>query len=168
MLTTPNATDRITIAASPLQVYGLIANLDAMTDLAEECSGYRVLDGPTHPAQVGTRFQGKNRNGWRRWSTTCAVTDADPGRRFAFDVSVGRFPASRWQYDIEAVDGRDDSGEVTVIESTWDRRARWARIVGGLGAGVMDRDRANRDHIAATLRRLKQRAEAESKGHPRT
>lgn len=167
MLPTPNVTDRITISASPLQVYWLIADLETMTGLAQECSGYRVLDGPARPAQVGTRFQGHNRNGWRRWSTTCVVTDADPGRRFAFDVSVAGIPAARWQYDIQAVDGRADSGEVMVIESAWDRRARWARIVGGLGAGVMDRDRANRDHIAATLQRLKAHAEAESKEHPR-
>ena len=34
-----------------------------------------------------------NRNGVpRRWTTTCTVTDAEPGRAFAFDVEVPRHP----------------------------------------------------------------------------
>jgi hypothetical protein len=101
-------------------------------------------------------FKGTNRNGWRRWTTTCTVTDAEPGRRFAFDVRHTVVPISRWQYEIEPT-----AGGCTVTESTWDRRPGWFKGVAALATGVPQRTDANDAHIAATLQRLKARAEAE-------
>lgn len=100
-------------------------------------------------------FKGTNRNGWRRWTTTCTVTDAEPGRRFAFLVSHAGVPISRWQYDITSADGG-----CTVTESTWDRRPGWFRKVAGMSTGVTDRAAANAEHIQLTLQRLEQRAES--------
>ena len=37
-------------------------------------------------AGPGAVFKGHNRNGGKSWTTTCTVTDAEPGRVFAFDV----------------------------------------------------------------------------------
>ena len=73
----------------------------------------------------------------------------------AFDVSYHGVPISRWAYDIEAT---GDGCRVT--ESTWDRRPRWFKGIGGLATGVMDRATANRAHAEATLLRLKGRVEA--------
>ena len=65
----------------------------------------------------GAVFKGHNRNGVFRWSTTCTVTDAEPGRLFAFDVRYFGVPVASWRYDIA-----DRGGGCRVTEGTWDRR----------------------------------------------
>lgn len=105
-------------------------------------------------ASPGSVFKGHNRNGAKSWSTTCTVTDAEPGKAFAFDVKSLVFPVAHWRYDIAASDGG-----CTVTESTWDRRAGWFKKIAGLATGVSDRDGANAEHIRLTLQRLKERAE---------
>jgi hypothetical protein len=152
--TEPSATGTVEINAPPEAVYALITDLRVMSELAEETAVMRWQDGAS-AATPGAIFKGTNRNGWRRWTTRCRVTDAEPGRRFAFDVSHTRVPISRWQYDLAAT----DTG-CTVTESTWDRRPAWFKTPAGLVTGVMNRTGANTAHIDATLRRLKARAEA--------
>lgn len=150
----PSATGTVEIAAAPEAVYALITDLGVMSELAEETTVMRWRDcGPA--ATPGAIFRGTNRNGWRRWTTKCRVTDAEPGQRFAFNVSHTGVPISRWQYDLVA-----SSGGCTVTESTWDRRPGWYKAPAGLVTGIMNRAGANADHIEATLQRLKARAEA--------
>jgi hypothetical protein len=151
--TEPSARSSVQVNASPAAVYALITDLDAMSQIAEETAVMRWHKGTA--AAPGAVFKGTNRNGWRRWTTKCQITDADAGRRFAFNVSHTGVPISRWQYDIS-----DSDGGCTVTESTWDRRPGWYKTPAGLVTGVMNRAGANSDHIQATLRRLKARAEA--------
>jgi uncharacterized protein YndB with AHSA1/START domain len=151
--TEPSATSTVEIAAPPAAVYALVTDLKAMSELAEETAVMRWHKGSSS-AKPGAVFRGTNLNGWRRWTTTCKVTDAEPGQRFAFEVSHTRVPISRWQYDIAP----SDSG-CKVTESTWDRRPGWYKLPAGLTTGVMNRSGANADHIQTTLQRLKARAE---------
>jgi hypothetical protein len=153
----PTATGEIAVAADPRAVYALLTDLEVLGELADEAVAMRWVSGSS--ALPGAVFRGHNRNGWRRWSTTCTVTDADPGHVFAFDVhhTPPRVPVSRWQYDIAATDGG-----CVVTESTWDRRPGWFRAPAQLATGVRDRSGANAAHIATTLQRLKARAEAGS------
>ena len=151
----PSASSSVEINAAPEAVYALITDLDAMSQLAEETAAMRWRSGSA--AQPGAVFKGTNRNGWRRWTTKCRVTDAEPGSRFAFNVSHTGVPISRWQYDISAT-----SGGCTVTESTWDRRPGWYKAPAGFVTGVMNRAGANSEHIQATLQRLKTRAETGS------
>jgi hypothetical protein len=148
----PSARASVEVAADAAAVYALITDLDTLAELAEETTRMRWVDGGA--ARAGAVFRGSNRNGWRRWTTTCTVTDAEPGRRFAFDVQHTVVPISRWQYDITPT-----AEGCTVTESTWDRRPAWFRGIAGLATGVPDRSTANTAHIEATLRRLKSRAE---------
>jgi hypothetical protein len=149
----PNATSSVEINAAPATVYALITDLDAMTEIAEEPAAMRWAKGGS--AAPGAVFKGTNRNGWRRWTTKCTITDASPGEKFAFLVSHAGVPISRWQYDIAAAgDG------CTVTESTWDRRPGWYKKPAELATGVSNREGVNGDHIQATLQRLKKRAEA--------
>ena len=148
----PTATGRIEIAASPQRVYDLVTDLAAMAEIAEETAALKWRRGST--AEPGAVFRGTNRNGWRRWTTTCTVTDAEPGRRFAFEVRHTGVPIARWQYDIEA-----DGTGCTVTESTWDRRPSWFAPLAGRVTGTPDRDSRNTRHIEATLKRLKEHAE---------
>jgi hypothetical protein len=148
----PSATSSVEINAAPATVYALITDLAAMSEIAEETAVMRWAKGDS--AAPGAVFKGTNRNGWRKWTTKCTITDAAPGERFAFNVSHTGVPISRWQYDIAA------SGEgCSVTESTWDRRPRWYKTPAGLATGVMNRAGANADNIQATLQRLKKRAE---------
>lgn len=148
----PSASSSVEIKAAPETVYALITDLDAMSEIAEETAAMRWASGTS--AQPGAVFKGTNRNGWHKWTTKCKVTDADPGAKFAFNVSHTGVPIARWQYDIAA-----SGGGCTVTESTWDRRPGWYKTPAGLFTGIMNRAGANADHIQATLQRLKTRAE---------
>ena len=86
-----DASASVDISAAPDKVYGLITDLPTMVELAEETAKMRWAKGGT-AAAPGAVFRGTNRNGWRRWTTTCKVTDADPGKRFAFNVSHTKVP----------------------------------------------------------------------------
>lgn len=143
----------IEINASPDAVYALVADLDTLSDLADETTGITWRKGDS--AQPGSVFTGHNKNGKHTWSTTCTITDAEPGSRFAFDVKHMVFPVSRWQYDFEPA----DSGGCRVTERTWDRRPGWFAKVAVRATGVSDRESANAEHMRATLARLKKAAE---------
>lgn len=126
-----------------------------MAALAEEANSMEWCTGDA--AQPGAVFKGRNTNGAKKWTTTCTVTDAQPGKVFAFDVKSMIVPVSHWRYDIEPVDGG-----CRVTEQTWDRRPGWFRKPAGIATGVTDRTSANAKNIELTLGRLKARAEAAS------
>ncbi|MGB7364132.1 MAG: SRPBCC family protein [Rhodococcus sp. (in: high G+C Gram-positive bacteria)] len=149
------ATGTVTVKAAGNAVYSLLTDLNRLAEFADEAHAMQWKDGAS--AAPGARFIGRNRNGIHRWSTTCTVTDADPGRVFAFDVHYSplRIPISHWRYDIEAA-----SSGSSVTERMWDRRPGWFVGIGGLATGVSDRARANTANIRATLERLRHAAEA--------
>jgi Polyketide cyclase / dehydrase and lipid transport len=151
-MTDPCVTATVHIDAPPDVVYGLITDLPTLAALAEEAVAMEWRKGGA--VRPGAVFVGHNENSGRRWTTKCTVTDAEPGRVFAFDVRHTVIPIARWQCDIVAADGG-----CQVIESTWDRRPGWFRKLAGKATGVPDRAAANSEHIELTLRCLKQRAE---------
>jgi hypothetical protein len=143
-----------TIAATPSKLYELVSDVTRMGEWSPETTSCRWLGGATGP-EVGARFTGANRDGWRRWSTTCSVVEADAGSRFAFDVSVGPFPVSRWTYDFVARDGG------CLVRETWtDRRQGWMVKLSPVVMGVRDRGQHNRDGMTATLSALRRAAES--------
>lgn len=144
------------IDASPETVWALVSDVPRMGQWSPETTGCRWLDGAAGP-EVGARFRGSNRKGFRRWSTTCEVTAAEPGRRFSFDVSSGGLPISTWTYAFTA----EGSGTLAV-ESWTDRRPAWLRVLGVPMMGVADRAAHNRRGMQATLAALKAAAESTS------
>jgi Polyketide cyclase / dehydrase and lipid transport len=148
-----SAQSEVDIDAAPETVYALITDLPTLASLAEEAAAMRWRKGDA--ARPGAVFKGTNRNGIRRWTTTCTVTDAEPGSAFAFDVGYFGIPVAHWRYDIAAVDGG-----CRVTERMWDRRPGWFVKPGGLATGVADRPSVNTEHIKVTLGRLKAKAEA--------
>jgi hypothetical protein len=149
----PAAGADVTIDAPPDAVYALITDLPTLVLLGDEVTAMHWRKGTS--AQPRAVFKGENRNGSHKWTTTCRVTEADPGNAFAFDVSYLGLPIARWRYDIEAL----GSEGCRVTEQTWDRRPAWFRPAGGIATGIKDRAGANSAHIKATLQRLKERAE---------
>lgn len=149
----PAVSADITIAADPATVYHLITDLDVLSELAAETTSMTWTKG--NNAHAGAVFKGSNRNGKRTWTTTCTVTDAQPGKAFEFQVRSLMIPIARWRYDLAETDGG-----CLVTESTMDLRPAWFRPIGTLATGVKDRAATNADHIRHTLERLKARAEA--------
>ncbi|KUJ67137.1 polyketide cyclase [Streptomyces albus subsp. albus] len=157
----PAATGTVTIRTTRADAYRVISDPLAMARLAEEAHRARWLHGAT-TARVGARFRGYNRNGFRRWVTTCRITDADPDRCFAYEVTASplRIPIARWCYDIEPT-----TEGCAVTETTWLRAPLWFIPIAMLVTGIVDRPGANGAHIATTLQRLKRHLEAASSPH---
>ena len=137
-----SATRRIEAPADVL--YSLVSDVTRMGEWSPENVGARWLGAATAP-QIGARFRGSNRRGWRRWSTTCTVVTADPGRTFAFHVDVAGIPASRWAYEFKA-----DAGGTLVTETWSDRRPRWLAVLAGATMGIDDIRAHNDANIRTT------------------
>ena len=152
----PAAGADVTIDAAPEKIYALITDLPTLASLGEEIATIQWHKGDA--VAPGAVFKGHNRNGSKKWTTTCTVTEAEPGRVFAFDVRHTVLPIAHWRYDIEPADGG-----CRVTERTWDRRPGWFAKVAGVATGVHDRRAANAEHIQATLQRLKEKAESAAK-----
>ena len=146
--------DSIEIAAPAHKVYDMVSDVPRMSEWSPEQVATKWVGGASGP-EVGARFRGTNRNGWRRWSTSCKVTDAQPGKRFAFRVSAYGMPVADWVYEF-APSGTGCS----VTESTTDRRGFVIRHAGGLVTGVRNRPTRNVENIRQTLAALKKAAES--------
>ena len=72
-----SAQAEVSINADATSVYHLITDLPTLASLAEEAHPMEWRKGGA--AVPGAVFKGRNRNGLHRWSTTCTVTDAEPG-----------------------------------------------------------------------------------------
>lgn len=157
----PIATGRITVNASPAEVYRIVSDPPVMITFAEEAYRARWLGRPARAA-VGARFRGYNRKGRRRWFTNCTVVAAHENERFAYDVDAPLgLPISRWQYDIAPA---DDGRGCTVTETNWLRVPMWFIPIAIALTGTVDRPAHNARNIATTLGRLK--AHLEGTGAP--
>lgn len=104
----------ITVSATPAEVYDHLTDLAKLADLSPEnvrCELHKDSDDVT----VGARFRGYNKAGDYEWHADCVVTEADPGRSFAFEVPPGFEHATTWRYDLAA---SDDGG--TVVTESFD------------------------------------------------
>jgi Polyketide cyclase / dehydrase and lipid transport len=136
------------IAASSDELWARVSDVTRMGELSPESAGGQWIGGATGPA-VGARFKGKNQNGKKRWSTVAKITDCEPGRVFAFEVSSGPLKVARWEYRFEPT----DTG--TTVTETWiDQRGRIVTVLGKPVSGVADRASHNRTTMEATLAAL--------------
>ncbi|MCB1014804.1 MAG: SRPBCC family protein [Acidimicrobiales bacterium] len=143
------------VAASPSDLYAMVSDVERMGEWSPENVSCRWADGASGPT-VGARFSGRNRRGWRRWSTVNEVVEADPGRVFAFRTSSMGLPVARWRYTFA---GDEPDGPCTVTETWVDERGALIRVAGRLATGVADRASHNRDGMRQTLEALKAAAE---------
>jgi uncharacterized protein YndB with AHSA1/START domain len=151
----------IDVDAPPDAVWKLITDLPGMGRLSPENVGGRWVGGATE-ATVGARFRGANRQAWRRWSTQVRVTECEPARAFAFDVSSLGLAVSRWSYELTP-----RSGGCTVRETWTDRRGSVMDALGRAVSGVADRAGFTGRSIEQTLAALKEAAESEAGGRAR-
>ncbi|HEX2176178.1 MAG TPA: SRPBCC family protein [Nocardioidaceae bacterium] len=149
-------TDSIEVAAEPEAVYALVSDLPRMGSWSPECTGI-TWRGDVRAPVVGARFIGHNRRGKVRWATFGEVVAAEPGRAFAFEITVGPLKVARWEYLLDAT-----STGCTVTERWTDRRSAPVRAL--LDATMGSREQANIRGMRATLQALK--TEAERVAHP--
>ncbi|WP_433246753.1 SRPBCC family protein [Streptosporangium sp. CA-135522] len=150
----PSASVSIHVSAPPAVVYALVTGIGDMGEWNVECRSARWL-GPVREARPGARFRGGNSLGWRRWSTLCTVTAAEPGRVFAYHVrAAGLLDVAVWRFGITPT----ETG-CHVEQSTWDTRGPLMMIIGRLVTGVRDRAAHNEANMRRTLEGLKRVAE---------
>lgn len=137
-----------TMRATPEKVWGLISDVTRMGEWSPETTRAVWTRGGRAPA-LGARFKGTNQMGSKTWSSTGTVTGCEPGRRFAFDVSIGPFMVAEWAYELEpTVDG-------CVVSELWqDRRGGLVTWLSPAITGTKDRARRNEETMTATLERL--------------
>lgn len=146
--------DTVEVAAPPEQVWALVSDLPAMGRFSPESTGGRWVRG-AGPA-VGSVFRGTNAQGRRTWSTRSTVVEAEPGRRFCFDVSSVGLAVARWSYDVAP------TATGCLVTETWeDRRGALVAKAGVLLTGVADRTAFTRESIASTLQQVKAHAEGD-------
>src|SRR5581483_8485293 len=144
-----------TVNAAPDAVYDIVSDLPNMGRLSPENTGGKWLGGATGPA-VGARFRGNNKDGWRRWSTSVTVTQADRGKRFAFRVTSGPVKVADWAFEFETKDGATTS----VTEIWEDLRPGSMKALSGPVMGVSDRAGHNQANMQKTLQALKKQTES--------
>jgi hypothetical protein len=141
--------------ATPEAIWPLVSDVVANTKrFAAETFDAEWLDGASGPA-VGVRFRGHvNRNGWgiRYWSA-CTIDACDPGRDFAFTVSVAGRPVNRWRYVLSPSGDGTDVTESFELRNDWPLRLYWALL--GWARG-----KTNVDNMRTTLERIKAAVEA--------
>ncbi len=139
--------EREVAGATPEQLYAMVADVTRMGEWSPETTSCRWLGDASGP-QVGARFVGVNKASWHVWATVCRVTDATPGRRFAFDVALG-LPVANWAYRFEPVEGG------TRVVQTWTDRRGWLfRNFGWVAHGISDHHEHNAVNMATTLDNL--------------
>jgi len=147
---------RLHVDAPPDVVWSLLADLDRMGEWSPECYKVSWLDGASSPAQVGARFKGWNRWGPVRWSMTCEVKTAEPGREVSWSTVQGGRDVVGWRYLLEPAGAGTD-----VIESF---HVAWLPSMARLFEDVIivNRDRQREHAMRATLERIKSAVEAPS------
>jgi uncharacterized protein YndB with AHSA1/START domain len=136
------------IAASPEDVYSAISDVTRMGEWSQECYACEWHSGFAEPG-IGATFDGHNRNGDHEWTTQGKVTEAEPGRAFAFECSMYGVHYSTWGYLIEPTEGG-----CRVTEWSDDLRPESALEFSKRVSGVDDRLSRNRQTMSLTLDRL--------------
>ena len=127
------------VAASPEAIYAVLSDVTTIGERSPETNGATWL-------QRDKRFLGHNNIGpLYRWSTLCTVTEANPGKKFAFRVA---FPSmSSWSYELTPV-----TGGTLVTETMTKQQPQYAPVRGIQSAvGAHDRGAHLRKGMEATL-----------------
>ncbi|MPY78875.1 MAG: SRPBCC family protein [Actinophytocola sp.] len=155
---------KISIAASPEVVYGLVSDAPRMAEWSPECRACRWVGDATGP-EVGARFAGTNRRGLVRWTTQLEVLTAQPGREFVFATYFKDRQETIWTYRLEPL------GDATVVTESFEMATdlpRYVALIERWAIGIKDRKADLEAGMRETLQRLKQAAEAAAIAAPST
>ena len=148
---------QIYIDAPPETVYELISDVTRVGEWSPEGHRCEWLDGVTEPA-VGVRFRGHNGRKWLRWGVSARITEAEPGKVFAFGTEpfspINKSHQTLWRYELEA------TGSGTTLKESF--HALWVLPLVVLLAfgGKKARLAQLEQNLETTLARIKAAAEA--------
>ena len=142
-------------------VWGLLADVERMSQWSPECYRVAWLDGASSPATRGARFRGWNRYGLLRWSMCCRVKSAVPTSEISWTTLAGDREMTTWAYHL-----RPSGGGVDVVESF---DVHWYSVPARIAEDFLmrDRDRRRLEGMRTTLIRIKQLVEAASRDEVR-
>ena len=149
--------DSVTVhmKATPEKIWPLVSDVVGNAQcFAAETFEAEWLDAATGPA-LGVRFRGHvNRNGWgiKYWSL-CTIDACEPGREFAFMVSVAGRPVNRWRYVLSPSGDGTDVTESFELQNDWPLRLYWVLL-------GWTRGKTNVDNMRTTLERIRAAVEA--------
>jgi hypothetical protein len=146
----PNAFTSVTTSLSIASVWLVASNPLLLPRFSSELQAVRLLD--TAPIGLGSRFEGDQLRGERRWTTTSTITDYVP--HLSFEWSVGNLsnPVSRWSFLLdENVDGTTLCHKVVLCGGPSPLSDRIAEEPRGAEALVQDRLVVLRERMAVTV-----------------
>ena len=149
------ATASTTIAAPADRIYALIADVTNMGRWSPECVGCEWLD---EPGVVGSRFRGRNRRGFARWTTVAEVLVADPGTEFAFATLHKGEPATSWRYRF------DSDGPTTTVTESFEAIRTPPLVAFAERSLIRNRQQQLETGMARTLAAVKSAAESAQHG----
>ena len=157
----------VRIAAPADRLWELLTDVTRIGEYSPETFDAEWLDGASGPL-IGARFRGhvrRNGRGPVYW-TTCRVVASEPGREFAFVVTLGGRAVNTWRYQLlpagpgpVGCDGAEQGeaetdvtesfqlADIALLRLYWVAAGRW-------------RMRTNLDGMRTTLERIKAVAEA--------
>jgi hypothetical protein len=142
------------MAAPPEKIWPLVSDVTRQKDFAAETFEAEWLDGASGPA-VGVRFRGHvRRNGrWPVYWSLCTIDACEPGREFAFTVSVRGRPVNRWRYQLEPSGDGTDVTESFELQNHPALRLYWALLGRARLRTNIANMRSTLDRIAASADR---------------
>lgn len=143
------------VDASTEEVWAVVSDLDRLREWSPECYRVRWVGQPRGP-EVGARFLGFNRQGWKRWFTRNVVATVSPGEAFGW---LTRDNQTRWDYLLAPEgdgEGEGDGTRVTLRRTLPAARPFFPALAIKLFlGGLTTHDEHMRANIQQSLDRLK-------------
>ncbi|HET6911691.1 MAG TPA: SRPBCC family protein [Mycobacteriales bacterium] len=138
----------VTVPAPADAVWRVLSDVTRTGEWSHECHQVRWLGAAT-AARPGTRFRGRNRSGWMRWSRVCEILAVDPPRELVWrTLATPTLPDStEWRIRLEP----DASGTRIVQSYQVTKLPRWLEL---LLAMVNPSHRDRTQALAQDLQRL--------------
>ena len=150
----PTAESTIDVSAPPDVIWRLIADVTRTPEWSPVCYRCEWTNGGGTPV-AGARFRGFNRLNGAKWSRECVVTEAEPGRTFAFSTLFKGAESTRWRYRL------DGSGSTTTLSEAYEvvLVPPWLRVLRRVPGVKAKSERDTEWNISSSLQRIKAIAE---------
>lgn len=111
-------TATVFIAASPLEVWGVVADVRRTAEWSPECVGVTLIGRMGR----GALLMGRNRRGRVRWITVSRIVEFEPEVAIGWTVLTNR---SRWRYELQPAAGGTEVIETRRTPRGVGRFATW-------------------------------------------